>query len=271
MGQKNIITVGKPIIINPAIFINDWHVLDNTLIDDKLKTLSKLLKKDELYSLKTVVIDFSQLAKKNSHDFNLKKPAQKNFSTQRKNICIRGYISLWQLSQKENIELSTLFKKMRNVGILAVDSSQFEQENMLTNTEIINIHTAAHKNSLPTIASVEIIPSMSKNISTWKSFQNRVHAFAKVLKNSEKILSLSIHSNMYDNIQDIDLNKAFSLARLLCPNIDIVSLNIDSLYKTIRENQDFDYENHIDKIFNISIKSGVNNFGFVEANPNFFN
>ena len=84
-------------------------------------------------------------------------------------VIISGFQFLWQISQTKQESLNSIFEELRNYGVQVIESSSFEFEGALTNSEILKLHKSAHLCKVPTVAKVELNKSLNAKGLLWKN------------------------------------------------------------------------------------------------------
>lgn len=213
---------------------------------------------------KTVVVDCGGLAQSHGPRIYLEQLLEvlQSLKKRGKTIGIAGFASLWNLAQHEAIPLGDLYKRLLANGVSLVVPSSQENESILTNSEIMNLHRSAHANGLKSMAKAEICSPAAGTSPLWKPFVERLMAFRDLQKNSPGILGLVIEPEQDSWVTAFEMLRATALARLAVQNVQHVCSPLSAL-PTTQEKPAGNFLKGQEKYAPLALLGGADDWGFV--------
>ncbi|MBC61178.1 MAG: hypothetical protein CMP11_01880, partial [Zetaproteobacteria bacterium] len=190
---------------------------------------------------------------------------KQNFPNQ--SISIRGLKILWQIAQKQKIDIKNLFKEISQLGVKSIESSLFESESTLTNSEIIDLHAAAHQNDLPTIAKIEISCPPNGTI-MWDSFITRLEIFNQLQEQTKGIMAYMLQPASNSNLMSLEYLKALSITKILSQQVtEIISpIPVIPSFNKAETMKDTFFCSQTNKLLPLCVLFGSTDFGNIKIN-----
>lgn len=145
-------------------------------------------------------------------------------------VVILGIKGLWLLSRNHNITLIKLSQELKNLGVVAVESSSYEAEDDLTLSEITNTHSILHQMDLATIGKLELAaPYHGRGEPFWESFLDRIDMFNRIQQETHGLLGIKVEAAEGANISPAEYLRAVAISRIFMPDIPNIITPIDQL------------------------------------------
>lgn len=250
----------------PCIEIN-YNIQHNPksiqkLISDKISLLSEHQSKLPLnivYDLSTVehssdqIIEFDKL-------MSILKSIRNNFESL--SLTCMGIKGLWRIVQANKMSLGEAFKNFSQIGLSSFESSPFETETGLTNSELINLQHAAHQYDLATVSKVELSIPPHGQEPLWHTFFERLTALDELQKHNGGLIGLSIEAARDSHITASEYWKAVALARIASNHIPNIITSLKRI-PTLSPKSSAKAQVPEEKIAGLFLLSGSNDLGHI--------
>src|SRR5690606_30148194 len=124
------------------------------------------------------------------------------------------------LAQRFSLPITELLRKLSDVGVDTVESSNNETEVDLTAKEVISIHRACHQADINTVGKIEIIATYSgKEPPFWEELIKRVFEFRALQAETGGMLALKVEAAKNSFVTPYEYLRGIALTRILSENI----------------------------------------------------
>ncbi|NRA66357.1 MAG: hypothetical protein HRU19_17860 [Pseudobacteriovorax sp.] len=140
-------------------------------------------------------------------------------------IVFIGLQGLWQVSHFLKLKVCDTLVFLSELGFNTLSSSEDETEENLTTSEVIDIHSCAHRLDMNTIGKVELSAVYNgESKPFWTPFGQRVIAFSELQKETQKLTGIIVQESKSAFISLYEYLQAIAMSSIAFEkNIDIIT------------------------------------------------